>query len=182
MSKFSYLLFIVIFFSACHLKPSIKKNDAIISNNIYLDVISDNKLDTLIVEPFPSSPNLKILKIKRKDVYEEICIIKLRNDSIANLYIEANNVNQINKGIRLMVRNTDFIPDYKYIDIEFHDKWKIKTIGHINTNPDSKLESCLYKLDIDIREYEEVDVETKQNVLDVVKVVSRSNGNNFECD
>lgn len=137
----------------------------------YLDIIGDNALDTILIENFSNQPDLKFVKVKRNNIYENICIVKLRNDNNDNIYLEANKFANDHKGLRLKVRNTSFIPDYDYLDLEYSKKWKVTFAGRINTNKDGDLKVCVAPMGEYIGYYEKKEYDDDFGVIDVNEVV-----------
>lgn len=112
------------------------------SNEYYIDVIGSTKLDTVFIEDNIEFNYVKDLYIlENKKTKRILGILPLADSSyimtkprIENIYIEANNIQSNEKGIRLLIRNTDLLPDYFFIDLYHKKEWFIEYYGLINTN------------------------------------------------
>lgn len=109
---------------------------------IFLDVFGDKKLDVLTVEDNTEKHSMKDIKILVNGRSEKICSILPIIDStyvqgepkVEMIYLEANSVQTNEKGLRVIVRNTDLIPDYFFIDLFYEKEWRVERYGIINTN------------------------------------------------
>lgn len=93
----------------------------------YLDVVGDSAMDTLILGPFDGKATS--LNLLEKGVPRNILMIEPRflgmpeyvstSPPIERIYLEANNVQSDEKSLRLIIRNTDMVPEYCFFDIYF---------------------------------------------------------------
>jgi len=152
------------------------------ARTFFLDIVKDNQLDTLVIESFKNRNDLKIIKLKNENKYNNICIVKLRDDKSV-LILENQHIGKI-KQLRLIDKNTSFIPDYYYLNIKFDKIWQAEDLGFMNTNPNGKLESCIssFYSGVKIKELGEEDRKNREIILDIAKIVSRSDPKKFQCN
>lgn len=137
MLKINKIILIAVFlFSSCQ-----KKLDA-----YYFDFLGDDKLDTLIIKDNGKPYIQDIFLLKNNQQKKIISILPLKDSTyvmtqpkIENIYIEANDVQSQEKGIRIIVRNTDIIPDCFFIDLYYKNQWYVEYYGIINTNSSDSL-------------------------------------------
>lgn len=100
-------------------------NENNVNNTFYFDLTGNNSLEKITIE------NNKLKYVKDIYITEEgskkriLSIFPLvdstfvlSNPKIENIYLEANSIQNNDKGLRIIIRNTDLIPDYYFIDIK----------------------------------------------------------------
>jgi hypothetical protein len=132
----SVLLFIVFF--SC---KNTEKPEAVEKNTILIDIKGDSLLETLhVIENKNGTTDIYLNNEKIIGV-GPLFDKEYKNTlpPIENVYIEGNNIQQANKGFRIIIRNTDTSPDYFFADILYVDDWIIKSIGIINSQDENNL-------------------------------------------
>jgi hypothetical protein len=135
------IIIIIILFIFISCKKSSK------NSTFLLDVYGDAKLDTLSIEDNINKHYLQDINIYVDGKKERIISLMHLKDSsfvltkpkIEMIYLEANNIQSDKKGLRVLIRNTDLIPDCFFIDILYKKEWIIKEYGIINTNSNDSL-------------------------------------------
>ncbi|WP_073360481.1 hypothetical protein [Flavobacterium fontis] len=118
------------------------KKDTSISCS-YLDIIGDQKWDTITLESNINKQCMQDIFFLKNGKKERIlsilprvdCAYVLTKPKIEMIYFEANEIQSKDKGLRVMIRNTDLVPDYFFIDLFYEKEWIIKKYGVMNTNP-----------------------------------------------
>ncbi len=133
------LLFLLV---ACNNKI---KNDIKESNIIMLDVWKSPTLDTLTFQLNPEDGTTTISIIENNKPIEIISVLPLFNKDfklvepkIESVELQANGIQTEEKGLRVLIRNTDFEPDYYFLDLHYKldkNQWSIQFWGVINTAP-----------------------------------------------
>ena len=126
-------------------------------NFYYLDVIGDNSLDTIIVSNNKTNPSIRDIYWVENGKRDRIISIKPWRDStfvltqppIEAIYLEANEAQTGEKGLRIILRNTDIAPDCIFIDIYYDDTWMIKRYYLLNTEPYFGIDLFIKYIDID---------------------------------
>lgn len=57
---------------------------------------------------------------------------------IESVELQANGIQSEDKGLRILIRNTDFEPDYYFLDLQYQidkNQWDILFLGVMNTGP-----------------------------------------------
>ena len=107
-----------------------------ICKNYFYDIIGNTEIDTIkmchiddaIEIRLPKNAVIKVLPRINSDY------LKL-SPPIENIYIEPNNIQNNDKGIRIKIRNTDLIPDIIFMDLTYsNNTWNVEQFGIINTN------------------------------------------------
>ena len=108
----------------------------------YFDVVGDSKLDTIIVSHNETRPYIRDIFLIKNGKKERIISIEPRlgsefvllQPSVDMIYLQANSIQTDKKGLRIISRNTDVIPDCIFIDL-FYDGigWIVKRVHLLNT-------------------------------------------------
>lgn len=129
----------VLIFIGCTLltcKEDYKKKETTNCKVFSLDILEDINPDIIEVCTTNNStqiklPNNSIFKIAPRMDMDYLTL----KPSVENIYIEPNNIQLKEKGIRIKVRNTDMIPDYIFLDATYkQNKWFVERYGVINSN------------------------------------------------
>lgn len=78
--------------------------------SLIADIYGDDHNDTVVVRKHDVYSNRKVLYLLLNNRYKKICEVISREDDVERLYIESNHINAGDKGIRLIVRNTEMRP------------------------------------------------------------------------
>jgi hypothetical protein len=134
--RINSIIIIVFFFISCQKKQ----------NAYYFDFTGDLNLDTLVIKDSTKSYIKNLYILKNRELKKIVSFLPMGDSShvstkpqIENIYIEANQIQSKEKGIRVIIRNTDLIPDIFFIDIYHKDKWYVEYYGIMNTNSSDSL-------------------------------------------
>lgn len=93
----------------------------------FLDVIGDSAIDTLVLESVDDKADLRIVQ---DGVPTSILMIdplfigggeyRTTLPPVEKIYLEANDVQSHDKSLRLIIRNTDVAPEYRFFDLYLH--------------------------------------------------------------
>jgi len=135
------LIGLLLLLISCHNSTS---NSKIIYSDVfyYLDVVGDNSLDTIIVSNNETNKSIRDIFLIKGGKKNRIISIGPWRDSVSvvtqppieTIYLEVNNVQSFDKGLRIVIRNTDVIPDYLFIDLYYEDTWIVEKYVLVNTN------------------------------------------------
>lgn len=112
-----------------------------------IDLLGDKKPEKVLVESNLNKNYIKDINIINDNKKEKIISILPMKDStfidsdpkIENIYLQANNIQTKEKGLRILIRNTDLIPDCLSIDLIYKKQWIIERFILSNTNPQDSL-------------------------------------------
>lgn len=121
------------------------KNDIKESNIIMLDVWKSPTLDTLTFQLNPEDGTTTISIIENNKPIEIISVLPLFNKDfklvepkIESVELQANGIQSEDKGLRVLIRNTDLEPDCYFLDLQYQlykNQWIILFLGVMNTAP-----------------------------------------------
>lgn len=123
----------------------------------YLDVVEDNALDTLIVSNNEANPEIRDIYIVKDGVMDRIISIKpwvnvrgvLSQPPREVIFLQANE-GMGGKGLRIVIRNTDTIPDHLIIDLFYGDDgWIVERYYLLNTVIWGPIKLFIESVDID---------------------------------
>jgi hypothetical protein len=132
----------------CNRNGNTGEPEAICSDKLYyLDAVDDSLLDTFVVGYNETNPSIRDISIIKEGKKNRIISIEPYGDSafvltqpqVETVHLAANNIQTDRKGLRIVIRNTDFIPDYLLIDLYYKDTWIIEKYILLNTNTDKQL-------------------------------------------
>ena len=124
----------------------------------YLDVIGENTLDKLIIRHNETNPHIRDIYLAKDRIEEKIISLNswydkihvLTKPSVEMIYLQANYIQTNEKGIRIVIRNTDVSPDTIFIDLFFNDTvWIVKKYFLLNTDEMSRIKLFIESVDID---------------------------------
>lgn len=151
--------------------------------SLIADIYGDDQNDTVVVRKHDVYSNRKVLYLLLNNRYKKICEVISREDDVERLYIESNHINAGDKGIRLIVRNTEMRPDYDYLDITFiSNYWHITNFGRINTFKRTGLSSCVYPISSSLEKYATRDDDGNLTVLDISYLCARMDPVKWICN
>ncbi len=107
-------------------------------NLLIADIVGDKRLDSVVT--FEDNEGTSVCLRQNNRDTEIIKITPLIDSTfnsaktkIENVFLMPNAVQTDEKGLRVMVRNTDLSPDCCFIDLKFKQKWVIEYVGIINS-------------------------------------------------
>lgn len=141
--EFFIIVFALLFLlAACNNRI---KNDIKEVPVFLLDIWKSATLDTLTLQLNPEDGTTTISIIENNKPIEIFSVMPLFNKDfklvepkIENLELQANGVQTEDKGLRVLIRNTDFEPDYYFLDIQYQSnkhQWIVLFLGIINSTP-----------------------------------------------
>ena len=135
MRKVILIVGVLVFLaSSCNRVERNKTDEISHSDRLYfLDVIGDSALDTIVVRNNETIPCVRDIYLMRNETRSRIISIKpwrgsefvLTQPAVEMIYLQANAIQSQMKGLRVVIRNTDFVPDCIFIDLHYNNGWVI---------------------------------------------------------
>ena len=115
----------------------------LLAGELYLiDVSGDSAPDSILVERDTNEPYISHISLQCRGIKERIISIVpsakgefvMTDPPIESLRLEANAVQSAERGIRIISRNTDYVPDYVFIDLRYkNDRWHLQGCYIVNS-------------------------------------------------
>lgn len=149
--KILLLILILSSLSFTSLKLEKNKNDC-----FYLDVIGDSRVDTLFLKSsYLDKSNVDIVLLQN-GIENKVLTIKPRLHSLGEyvttipqievIRLESNYTQSDDKELRIIIRNTDIMPDYIFIDLSYDNQWVVKRYYVCNSNIDKPVFISVIKI------------------------------------
>ena len=123
----------------------------------YLDVLGDSHIDTLLIRNNYSDNSYVDIVLLQHDKEDKIVTLKPRleslkeyittNPQIEIVRLESNYTQSDDKELRIIIRNTDIIPDYIFIDLKYDNQWVVKRYYVCNSNTEKQVFLAVINID-----------------------------------
>ena len=132
----SSIVILIVLFYSCKRDDSSNFQKSNTHKNYFYDIIGNTEIDTINMCYINDTMEIRLPKNTIIRVLPRINSDYLKlQPPIENIYIEPNNIQSNDKGIRVKIRNTDLIPDYIFMDLTYsNNTWNVEQFGIINTN------------------------------------------------
>lgn len=150
----SYLILILI--SCSCIRPNSMKSGEREKEYFYLDVAGDSRTDTLFIKK-ASNDSYREIFLFQSGKEENILTVKPRlasqkkyvttNPRIEIIRLESNYTQSDDKELRIIIRNTDMMPDYIFVDLKYDRQWIVKRYYMCNSNSDQAVSISVIQID-----------------------------------
>lgn len=144
------LVFILSLCASCLASGGVEKPDSKNENiYFYLDVLGDSQVDTLFLRNnyaddtyvdivlLQCGKEEKILTVKPRLYSLRECVTTIPQIEIIRL--ESNYTQSDDKELRIIIRNTEIVPDYIFVDLKYESQWVVKRYYVCNSNTDESV-------------------------------------------
>ena len=128
------------------ISPDLMKSGECEKEYFYLDVVGDSHIDTLFIKKRASNDSYIDIFLFQCNKEENILTVKPRlasqeeyvttNPQIETIRLESNYTQSDDKELRIIIRNTDMMPDYIFVDLKYDSQWIVKRYYVCNSNID----------------------------------------------